>query len=520
MGRHRRGDALTSDATFERSDITVCVVLAGTTIAYVLLMPWTLGTDEGYYLYHAVRVVRGEILYRDVSELITPLLIDGMALLFRIFGASMTTARAATAVVQGGIVALVYLTCRTLHVRRVLSGAIALGHPAYATYVWPEASPHWLGTLLVLLLLLVGLDRRRARRPGWLVTQGALLAALVLDHQPTGFVMAIALLVLVFGDALADRRWGPEPGPGLIGRAAILAGTSATIVLLVLGVHLARAGFEPLFKQLVLQPLTGYREVNKTSWGGGFPIVTFRFTVLPLITNLPLVVLPVVLAQTVLAWISGSARPRAETLLVLAVFGIAATASVCYYPDVVHLAYIFPVALLLAAEIIQSLLRAAGTRSGQASVALGSALGVACAARLHRNWVQAHADYPISHETAFGRVDFASQGLADTVDLLRRLLDGTPGREMFVYPTGGGISLMVDARNPTRHDWIFPVYQSDEEQRDVVRALERHRPRYVVFVLPSPGPENNPIVAYIEQTYHLAPDGVLVRNDDATGPGG
>jgi len=512
---------LTSNGTFERSDITICVVLAGSTVAYILLMPWTLGlADEGYYLYHALRVVRGETLYKDVSELVTPLFIEGMGLLFRIFGASMTTARVATAVIQGGIVALVYLICRALGVRRVLSAAIALAHLAYATYVWPEASPHWLGTLLVLLLLLVSLDRRRARRLGWLVTQGVLLALLVLDHQPTGFVMAIALLVLVLGDALADRRWRPEPGPGLIGRAAILAGTSATIVLLVLGVCIAQAGFEPLFNQLVLQPLTGYREVNRTTWGSGLPIATARFTVLPLITNLPLVVLLVVLAQTVLAWIRGGARPRAETLLVLAAFGIAAPTAVLYYPDYVHLAFILPVALVLAAEIVQSLLRAAGTRSGQVSVALGFALGGACAVRLHHNWVQAHADYPISHETAFGRVDLGSQHVADFVDHLRGLLDGTPGREMFIYPTSGGFSLMTDARNPTRHDCIFPVYQSDEEQRDVVSALERRRPRYVLIILPSGGPEHDPIVAYIERAYHRAPDGVWVRNDDVAERGG
>ena len=397
---------MTSDGALDRSDIAVCAVLAGSTVAYILLMPWTLGFgDEGYYLYHALRVMRGETLYRDVSELVTPLFIEGMAFLFRIFGAGMTTARVATAVIQGGIVALIYLICRALAVRRALSSAIAVSHPAYAMYVWPQASPHWLGTLLILLLLLVGLDRRHARRPGWLATQGVLLAALVLDHQPTGFVMAIALLVLVLGDALADRRWGPEPGPGPIGRAAILAGTSATIVLLVLGVHLTQAGFEPLFKQLVLHPLTGYREVNKTNWGGGFPVVSARFTILPLITNLPLVVLPIVLAQTVLAWVRGGDRPRAETLMVLGVFGIAAPASVLYFPDYIHLAYILPVALALAAEIVQSVLRATGTRSGRASVALGFALGVACAVRLHRNWIQAHADYPISHETAFGRVD-------------------------------------------------------------------------------------------------------------------
>ena len=79
---------------------------------------------------------------------------------------------------------------------------------------------------------------------------------------------------------------------------------------------------------------------------------------------------------------------------------------------------------------------------------------------------------------------------------------------------------MIDARNPTRHDWIFPVYESDEEQRDVVEELERRRPRYIIFVLPAPAPDNNLIVSYIQRTYHRTPDDVWVRNDDGAEHGG
>ena len=481
-------------------------------MAYALVMPWALGpSDESYYLYHAVRVLRGEALYRDVSELVTPLYIDGMALLFRVFGARMATARVAAAVIQGGITVLIFLTCRALGVRRSLAGAAAVVHPTLALPVWPFATPHWLGTLLMLLLLLVCLDRRRRRRPGWLVLQGVLLGLTILNRQPTGVIMAVGLSAVVLGDALADRRWGAWAGPSAIGRLAILAVTSATIVLLLLGVHVAQAGIAPLFQQLVVQPLTGYREVNHAQWGGGFFTMSARFTILPVLADLPLVVLPIVLFQTVLAWTRGADRTRAEQLLVLGVFGAVAPLSVIYYPDYIHLAFILPVALVLAAAIVQSLL---GGRAAGVGTAVAVALIVACTVRLQRNWAQAHADFPFSRDTAFGRIDLATEEQVAIVDRVRRALDGTSGRELFVYPTGGWLSLMADAHNPTRHDFIFPVFQSDEEQRRVVEALEDRAPRYVVLAIRPPSVEHDPIAAYIEREYRCEADGFCTRKQD------
>src|SRR5262249_59572421 len=117
------------DGALDRGDAAACVLLAAGTVAYVLAMPWTLGaSDEGYYLYHALRVLHGEALYRDFSELITPLYIDGMALLFRVFGPSMATARIAAAVIQAGIVALVYLASRAVGAVRGLAPAPPLRH--------------------------------------------------------------------------------------------------------------------------------------------------------------------------------------------------------------------------------------------------------------------------------------------------------------------------------------------------------------------------------------------------------
>src|SRR5262249_15416667 len=200
-------------------------------------------------------------------------------------------------------------------------------------------------------------------------------------------------------------------------------------------------------------------------------------------TYLPLVVLPVVLAQTVLEWAHEGDRARAEALLVLLVFGVAAPVSILYLPDYIHLAFILPVALVLAAEIVQSLLRVVPRATWVGGV-LSAAVVAACGLQLHRNWVRAHADFPFSHDTAFGRLDFASQQEVDAVDRVRRVLDGTAGRELFVYPVGGWLSLPADAPNPTRHDLIVPGYQSDQEEQGVSDPLDRPRPPHRLLPVP------------------------------------
>src|SRR5881296_1448883 len=87
-----------------------------------------------------------------------------MAAVFACFGASMTTARLADAVVHGLIVLVTYTTCRTLGVRRGLAAVAALTQVAVFQPAWAVASPHWLATLGGLVLLRLLLARPDARR--------------------------------------------------------------------------------------------------------------------------------------------------------------------------------------------------------------------------------------------------------------------------------------------------------------------------------------------------------------------
>src|SRR5262245_7080615 len=96
-----------------RTDIVMALGLTVVTVSYITHLPHNLGlTDEANFIYQAKRLADGEVMYRDVFDLITPLSMYLTALAFRIFGADMAVARATIAVVHAIIVLSIYASCR------------------------------------------------------------------------------------------------------------------------------------------------------------------------------------------------------------------------------------------------------------------------------------------------------------------------------------------------------------------------------------------------------------------------
>src|SRR5262245_34231259 len=100
------------------------------TASYLAALPLLLiHADEAHYLHEAKRLLAGDRLYRDIFELTTPGWMYLMALLFRVFGVSLATARMAAALIHAGTATVLFIVCRRLDVRRGLAVACA------ATYV-------------------------------------------------------------------------------------------------------------------------------------------------------------------------------------------------------------------------------------------------------------------------------------------------------------------------------------------------------------------------------------------------
>lgn len=513
---------MTPAARSRAADAAIATLLGAGTIAYLMAMPRNLGSsDEGYYLYHSVRVLRGEVLYRDISELITPLYIQLMALLFRVFGTDFAVARAAAAVIQAATAVVVYGTCRAIGVSRPLAAAapalqLGIGHSC-----WPFATPHWLGTLLVSVLLLLALDRNRARRTGWLVAQGVIVGLVTANRHPTGVVMLVAVAATFVVDALAARRWDGPPAP-VVRPVAVVAAVSVVVAAAFIGPYLVWAGARPLYRQLVLHPLTGYREANQVRWGevGIFSGPLARYTYPKFLKWFPGIVIAVATVRAAVAWLRAADAPGAVRLAILALFGAFAVLSILYNPDFIHITFALPVLLVLAADAITCL--ATTARVAALAPLVGVGLLVFAGYQLRDDRARARAEFPFPAETPFGHVDFASAREVDGFAHIRDLLDATPDRAIFMYPAWAAAYLVVDGRNPTRHDLIAPNYQDDEEIQGVITALERRRPRYIQL-LPPLIHRGDPVARYVRLHYVCDAGWLCVRRPvplpDDTPPG-
>jgi hypothetical protein len=486
------------------SDILWAALLFGGAVLALSFQPPNLGpADESVYLYQAKRVLEGAVPYRDVFDLTTPGWLYVMAALFGLFGVSLETARLATAILHGITAVMIYATGRRLAVRPALAWPAGLAYLLVCQPAWPSASQHWRATSLSVLLRLL-CSGRPGRQARWALWPGVVIGALIAVHQQRGLLVGIGTVVWLIADVLLQRRAGAEPPPPLASSLAWLAaGAAVPLVPLFLGL-LAAAGFAPVWQALVLHPLHNYRTVMHTRWGqsGGIMAEAASYTYPELLRFLPLVLVPDLLRAGVLA-VRGRPLTELRRLALLIVFAVSAVLSIAYYPDYIHIAFIAPVFFVGAAELAERVVGGLAGRSRALRLAgylAGAVLLAGGGLRLKHNLDRLWRSYPLSRNTAFGRVNFALPFEAELYDTMRVLVDGVPGRQLFCYPIVSYLYLMLDADNPTRYQFLLRGYTSPEQMDEVVRVLQERRLPYIV-VLPGFLAPDDPIMAYLRRDY-------------------
>lgn len=477
--------------------LLVLFVVVGTVAYLGAFPPALLHVDEGTYLYEAVRITEGQRLYRDVFEITTPAWMYLVAGLYWLFGPSLILARWTVAFLHGATAALLYVASRRCGVRPALAAIAPLGYLVAAQPAWPVASQHWLACFLSVAALTVCLGedtRSRALRAGLL---GGLLMA---THQRGAAVLAGLALALGARAVLRGRGI-----PGLMGRLGAFAVGVAVVWVPLVGFLLWSAGVTALWEQLVLRPLGGYRDVNHAQWGQtGMLQLMASWTIPWLLSVLPFVLMPTAV-RGVLAFARGD-RVGASRLATLLLVSLAALGSIAYYPDFVHLAFVAPLLLVSLTENLEgfhvTIERVLRVRPARALLAM---LSLFAGWRLWGTLVDHQRRFPISLDTAFGRVHVGAPVVADVVALVRRLLDESGSRLVYVYPFSSDPYLLAGGHNPTRFGFFFPNrFNTRAETAEVIATLESRCVPYVVlggflFV------PDDPIAEYVKG--HYAPIG-------------
>lgn len=489
------------------SDSVVCLLVFAGTVAYLAAMPRDLGlADESYFLVEAKRILHSEMLYRDIFWFAMPLAHWIMAAIFWIFGTDMLVARLAMAVLHGAIASLLFLICRHLGVRTGIALSVAAAHVTLCQAPWPYASPHWFDTLLITLLLFVLVSRPAGQLSGRaLLSAGIVVGLLASVHQHIGAVFAAAMGLYLVADSWLSRRYGTEQSAaGLLSQLRSFSVGVLLVLVPVFLVMVVTAGVRPLYEQLLVHPLTGYRKYNHSDWCE-VNLMTLRFAryTWPVVLKYVPAVVVIGLARAVRNWFVRADREQFRNLLALLIVCPAAALSISYLPDFIHVGFIAPLFFVFCAETLEAVVRSIGAAVGYPNLVgrvVGASLLAALALHLRSNMALAYGDFPLSHQTAFGRVDFATADEVRLVDEIRSLMGKQASRKFFAYPVYTSLYLMTDTDNPTRHQVLIPDYNSAEEVQGALATIRALKLPYIVaskiFLR-----DDDPIFAYVRREY-------------------
>ncbi len=477
------------------------------TIVYLILWPRDLFRfDEGLYLYESKRLLDGDVFYRDIFEIITPGAFYLMAGLYWLFGVSMLTARMSMAVLHAIIVTAIYLACRSVGTRRMVATAAAVAHMAICYSAAPTASPHRVGTLLVVILLLLALRWRTpsARRAA---VFGLFVGALVAVQQQKGLVMSVAVPTLLTADHLLAWRARRSPETSLVVELAAYAVGVATLVVPLFVGLVAAAGWHDVFKDLVRAPLVNYRGTLRSAWGA-YPAYNAKLYAFPQLLAFQPVVIGIAALRIGWQWLRDEPTDELRNLQCLTILPAFAMLSIMYFPNYTHLAIVAPVCLPLVGETLEWILRF-GERVARVPAFAGTVLGLILIARLgvqlRQNLEQRHQMYPLTAPTPFGLVGFPFRDEIEFVEAIRQLMPEGGPREFFAYPHQASWYLVADGRNPTRYQVVLKDYSGPEIFDEVLGTLEARKVPLVAVARTEVKWKNDPILAYLAEKYELVP---------------
>jgi hypothetical protein len=448
--------------------------------------------DEGIALQGAIRILEGQVLYRDFFAFYTPGSFYLLALLFKVFGPSYVVAGTLLPVYGGVFSALTYLLARRVCSRPVsaltawLFLTVGIPHRAFVLHNWDSA----VTASLALYFAVLWLERRAPALAFGLGTFTA-LTALFEQSKGAGLLLGLALgLALVAWRGLGRIQFRTaQAGALLTGLAWPVIGT--------FGYFAARGSLGAAFSGW-LWPLRHYSEANRLPYGyinvamegwekiygSGpwferllnvlFTLPCFVVPVLPFLAALYLTVHLRRLGRGVES--SATAASPYFVLVSSVVLGLTLSAISTGRPEFDHLVYLGPPLFLVLGWVV-------GVRG------LSSWLLPRIAPLLATVFLVFFTSFGLSFyiggpirakhrlETRRGTIRVAFPD-----EVLSYLLRHThPGDRVYVYPYQPIYYFFSATQNPTRHEYVQLGMHTREQMSEVLQDLTNHPPAFVMY---------------------------------------
>lgn len=471
------------------------VLVIGTVLA-LLQLGWGLGYshsllglqmgNEGFKFDAAVRVLTGQVPYRDFYLLEGPGIYYLTAGAFGLFGANVLAGRWLMAAISTLIVVLLYALGRRVMSARAAGWAavlyVAIGLPS-----WPMLNNRWLATLLSLAATAAVVPWLLGRPRAWLVLAGALCALAALTHQTAGGCLGLTLALLALAH---EAGWAGR----LRAVVALLGGALLPAVPALL--YFSAVGALPaMLYDTLVSPFTQYVPHQTKLYlplpydmSGAFDLGGLIDLVMTLAT-LAMAPLAVVLTLAALVARRGLVAARRRLLLLYSLASLAMVSVALTRPDRPVVVVAFPLTLLLLVYWLQPLLRLGSARRRRftgAYVALG-ATTFAIHSALNFSTVAAftHPFQPALYavDTPNGRLYTESAANARGARVMLGFIGERvpPGGAIWVGPDLPMLYFLSGRRNPTAFDMIASSVYTQRDFERLAEALERAHPAAVIW---------------------------------------
>ena len=455
--------------------------------------------DEGSTVAQAMRVVNGELIYRDFFTVVTPGSYYTVAWLFQLFGPALIVMRWA-ALVTGLLILLTTLTVA----RRVMVWPFAAAAGLLTTvWGWFMVTPNFYSLEAALLsLIALGCYIYGAPRFRWVIGAGLAVGLTAMVKQNVGAYTAAGLFITIWASRLFDDI--PDWRGRLKMSAQFVAGILIVVVPTVVWLVLAGAG-SYLYESWVYYPLVKYTERFARPFPDFFPLSesdpfdlwTKLVIYLPLAVYQFTMIAIAVLSRRFQQTGDAEAKREGHALLAITLVGVLTLLQAWPRADVPHILFglqptfvLFGYALFCAwralTKVPGPLLRQG--YGGQARVAIATvAMMVALAPAITLLWKgYKRTDWEYQNYIVAVRTDRAKNiftgGLeAQRIDVVTKYIveHTAPDDTVFVVPWASGFNFLANRSNPTRTD--FMLFEDPEAYPCLLSRLDARAPKYVIY---------------------------------------
>lgn len=455
--------------------LTLAVILALVTLFRVRMLGLPLERDEGEYAYVAQQMLRGVPPYLETYSMKLPGIYAIYALFLAIFGESTEAIHLGFLLTNLATIVLVFVLARKLFglAAAVASAAsYALLSAGWAVYGTAAHATHFVvaPALGGILFLLRGIDHRRHIDLFW---SGLLMGVAFTMKQPGILFAAFGLFYLTY-TVLRER---PLPWPSYLKSCSLFALGTCIPYGLVCLLSYASGAFDNFWFWTV-----SYARLYSTALTLAEGLYGLLGGTLKLATASPFIWGLFIVGLSALIW-DKKVRSRAVFILAFFVFSFLATSAGLYFRGH-YFVLLLPACALLVGAAIHAIGRwsehSTSTRRVTASIVI---LAAACA---HTVFVQ--RDYLFSMDPfhvsrmLYGTNPFPeAEKIADYVNK-----HSLPSDTIAVVGSEPEIYFYARRRAATSYLYTYPLMEEHsyalKMQREMIRQIEKARPRYIVKV--------------------------------------